>query len=277
MRHRYVDDEPNPYAAPCAYGCSQRDKHKPTNPDGTPQCPGDNCRGCLPRPAEHGTLCPTCWTRLNGDIVDTPDLLAHLRHIGRPNAGHQAGGDGRNTGDPAKRTIIPAAWLDEDEIANELTSWAHVIIETHPATLTGPQGLRWVNGGTAGGPYTGETWHVDPRPVGVHTPDPLITWLLPLLPWAVEQEWAAEMRRAVSNLIGTAKARWPITERGHHVIGIPCPRCDTVALWYSPPTLERPTMQVHCTNDECGRTFPEDEWDRLRSLITIAAERGLIA
>lgn len=241
-------------------GCVARHLHTGT-------CEGNGCPGCAPRAAEHGTLCPHHWQRLNGAVVDVPGLLAHLLDIGQPTAGRQAGGDGRSHGDPAERTILPASWLDADEISALLTSWASMVIEERPHTI-GPRAgvLTWTLGGWRGGD------RVDPQPVRTESPDDLVRWLLPLLPWVAEQEWAVEMLREMEAMVGTAKARWPMAERGRHVEGLPCPRCEHLTLWYEPPTTARPTMQVHCLEPDCGRIFGEDEWDRMRGLMRLAAQ-----
>ena len=232
-------------------------------------CEGNGCPGCRPREAETGCLCPHHFARLNGAVVDVPGLIAHLRDIGRPNAGRQAGGDGRGHGDPADRTVLPGPWLDADEIGGTLASWALLVIEERPRTV-GPRSgvLAWSPGGVRS--EGGETWAVEAHPRGTDDPDALVRWLLPLLPWVADQEWVAEMLREMEAMIGTAKARWPMGERGRHVQGLPCPRCEHLTLWYEPPTTARPMMQVQCLEPECGRTFGEDEWERMRGLVRLA-------
>ena len=239
-------------------GCVARHLH-------TGVCEGNGCPGCRPREAEHGRLCPHHWQRLNGAVVDVPGVIAHLLDVGRPNAGRQAGGDGRSHGDPAERTILPGAWLEADEISGTLTSWASLVIEERPHTVGPGSGvLVW----SLGGVREGEA--VDPQPIRTDAPSDLVRWLLPLLPWVAAQEWAVEMLREMEAMIGTAKARWPMGERGRHVEGLPCPRCEHLTLWYEPPTTARPLMQVQCLEPECGRTFGEDEWERMRGLVRLA-------
>jgi len=103
----------------------------------------------------------------------------------------------------------------------------------------------------------------------------LVKWLLPLLPWCSEQEWAGEMRRELSELIATTKARWPMEDtKTRAILGTPCPRCDQLALWYTPPSRFKAPFVVACGNPECGRVFSEDEWERLVGLLEIAEKRA---
>ena len=240
-------------------GCVARHLH-------TGVCEGNGCPGCRPREAEHGRLCPHHWQRLNGAMVDVPGVIAHLLDIGAPNAGRQWGGDGRSHGDPAERTVLPGPWLDADEIGALLTSWAHLVMDERPARGPAPGSLAWSHPARR----VGEPEDVDPRPVRAQDPDAVVRWFLPLLPWVADQEWVAEMLREMEAMIGTAKARWPMGERGRHVQGLPCPRCERLTLWYEPPTPARPLMQVQCLEPECGRTFGEDEWERMRGLVRLA-------
>lgn len=251
---------------PCARGCTTRGHHNPT-------CPGDDCPGCTPRPAEFGTLCAWDWVRFNGDIVDLPFLLAHLRDIGQPHAGQQGLDRPRSGGRPSDRTLIPAPWLDADEIAGVIANWCDEITTKHPARLTGPPPTRWATGGTYRDPDTGSPIYTPPRILETD-PEATARWLIPLLPWVAQQDWAATMREDLARIIGTTRARWPMAERGHAVEHIPCPRCDQLTLWYDPPTTVRRTMQVTCTNEDCGRIFTEDEWERLRALVTLDARKA---
>ena len=46
-------------------------------------CSSDDCRGCLPRPAETGILCRSCWERFEAALGKAVDLVTHLRSIER--------------------------------------------------------------------------------------------------------------------------------------------------------------------------------------------------
>lgn len=220
---------------PCAYGCTTTNQH-------TTDCPG-NCRGCLPRPAEHGTLCAWCWQRLNLDLESIPALLHHLREIAKPTAQAAPLNDGTSRhGDPAEATVLPAAWLEADELENNIAGWAHVTIDTHPNALRGPNAAPWHGN--------------------------VIAWLNIHLAWIATQDWCIEMRRELAAEPARLRARWPAPEdvERSRPVDVPCPRCNQLTLTYTPPTVARQPFVVACANPDCARIFNEDEWERFKSL-----------
>ena len=249
----------------CLSGCTQRGSHLTTCE--TKGAEIDPCTGCLPRAAEFGNLCPFCWQRLNSDVVDAPGLVRHLRDMAEPDAGRKPAGDGRSMGDPAWGSILSAAIGAADEIHANLASWALLILEEHP------------NGARMAGPDPRGAWLTRyGATVGVCKAEAtarLVKWLLPLLPWCSEQEWAGEMQRELSALIATTKARWPMEDtKTRAILGTPCPRCDHLGLMYTPPSWFKAPFVVACGNPECGRVFSEDEWERLVGLLEIAEKRA---
>lgn len=245
----------------CITGCMIRGQHETTCED------RDTCAGCLPRPAEFGHLCAWDWQRLNGDVVDCPGLVEHLREIGEPDAHAAPPSDTTSYRDPSEGSILPAAWLAADEVHANLASWALLILEEHP------------NGQGMAGPDEVGAWHTRyGSTVGVLTSratEALVKWLLPLLPWCAEQEWAGEMRQELATLVATTKARWPIADtRSRHIPGTSCPRCQHLTLWYTPPVGFGLPFVVACENPECGRVFEEDEWTRLVALLERAGRRA---
>lgn len=223
----------------CATGCRLTGQHQPA-------CDGQDCRGCLPRPAEHGTLCQWCWTRLTRAIADAPAVVAHLYLTAADSLDASASpltDDPPTRTDPAIDTVLPPAWLDADELTSIIESWAHVIIEEHPAQpMRGPQSSPW-NGDTC-------------------------TWMTPHLPWVAAQDWAFEMVRDLTGHLATSRHRWPSADDVEPVrpIDVPCPRCGLRSMIYTPPRYARMAFRVECTDPDCARVFSEDEWDRLRAL-----------
>ncbi|WP_125777180.1 hypothetical protein [Antribacter gilvus] len=223
---------------PCASGCRIRDEHKT-------DCPGDECRGCLPRPANRGTLCDTCYLHLTTDLGDVPALMEHLGEVARlamVASAKPLTTDPVHRGDAAAQTVLPAAYLAADELWSLVVSWAQVVLEEHPANLRGPNA---------------RPWHGD-----------VVAWMLPHVEWIARQEWAKEMKRELARDVRTLRARWPMPEDRENDRPVPdvrCPRCDVVALRYFPPAHYRQPFAVACT--ECGRLFSEDEWERLVSLL----------
>lgn len=251
----------------CIRGCGIRGQH-------LTDCAGDDCRGCLPRPAEHGLLCAWDWTRLNGDVVEAASLVRHLRDdVADPeSAGSSAPAtDGpRAYRDPSEGSVLSDAIGAADEVHATLAEVAAVILDAHPGRLTGPSEVgAWRTRQTlATDGVTGEQYVIPSRIVGVRDPiatDNLVAWMLPLLPWVAEQEWVVDVRADLATIVRTTHARWPLEadHRGRR-LPMPCPTCHTIALHLSPAIPARPTTIVTCTNPECARMFTEDEWDHLR-------------
>lgn len=245
----------------CQAGCTIRGVH-------TDGCPGDDCKGCAPRTANHGQLCAWCYRRLEDDITTIPDLVRHLRVIGAPHAQTAPPSDGRNYHDPAEGNILPAAWTAADELHAMLASWALLILEEHP------------NGRHMVGPDEAGAWHTRyGTTVGIahiRATTALVRWLIPILEWCAGQSWAAEMRKEVSAAVSTAAARWPtatMTEPDRPVT-MPCPRCELMSLRYSPPSVERAPFRVACTNPDCARIWTEDEWEWLVTMVTKGERMG---
>lgn len=278
---------------PCAAACVIRGHHT-TTCDGTCHgCHNNNghrthcdrtCHGCLPRPAEYGHLCPWCWQQLHADLIDAPALIDHLRDVAHPHASAKPLTDHHTRTDPAEGNLLSAAIDAADELHAHIASWAQLILEEHPAGLTGPTRDGWwiSHGRHDTDPETGEPYTSEPRTVGIkdttgRATQRLVTWLLPHLDWASRQDWAGTMRTELRDTTATTRARWPQAERPHrHVRGVPCSRCDHLTLNYSPPAAYRHPFTVTCTNPDCGRVFTEAEWDAHLAKYTLR-KRGHVA
>ena len=216
-----------------------------------------------PTTTTHGLLCDWCWQRINRDLADAPQLINHLRTIGQPGATTKPlTTDPAHHGDPAENDPYPQAWHAADELHGHLASWALLIAEER--NLTGPI-VRLTHGRHDTDQATGEQYTSDPQPAP-HLGDTgaLIAWMLSHLAWAAEQEWATELRTEIGSTMATLKARWPQAEtRTRPVADVPCPRCDTLTLTYSPPSWFKAPFVVACGNPKCGRIFTEDEWAEL--------------
>lgn len=112
---------------PCVRGCTTRGDHRTT-------CPDDECRGCLPRSAEFGTLCIGCHGRLTRSLYQAPRLVAYLRGVD-PQQGDEANVKGtREQPIPLNTAAVDAA----DELHAMLCAWVLLILEEHPDRLVGP-------------------------------------------------------------------------------------------------------------------------------------------
>lgn len=208
------------------------------------ECPGDECPGCLPHTAEHGVLCPRCWSRLVSGLADVPSMLRHLRETADQLTLAARVINGGGFGDAADRSVLHPAWIAADELESLVTSWARSVLDSYPTPLGG---------------WNQAPWHGDAA-----------AWLGPHLPHAAAQEFAPLMMQQITHDLATLHARWPTVddvERTRDIPGVRCPRCDQVSLQYAPPTWERMPFKVSCQNDDCGRVFSEDEWQRLVALI----------
>lgn len=223
----------------CASGCRITGQHQPG-------CDGDKCRGCLPRPADEGTLCRWCCGQLTRAVADIPATIANLRTIaqwGQDASSKPLSDDVHNAGDPALSIVLPAAWLDADELASFIDSWAHVVMDEHPnQPMRGPNASPW-NGD-------------------------VVAWITPHLPWIITQDWAFEMVRDLTGHMATMRHKWPSADDVEPVrtIDVPCPRCGLMSMIYTPPRYARQAFRVECTDPDCARVFSEDEWDRLKAL-----------
>lgn len=261
----------------CLTGCTIRNEHLTTCE--TRNTKTNPCRGCLPRQAEYGNLCPWCWQRLHADTIDAANLVKHLRFIAEPDAAAKPPSDGRSHGDPAEADLIPDAINAADEIHSTLAAYAQLVIEEHPHghVMRGPD-LRgvWITQATI---HTDEygTYIQKATAAGIRDTEAttrLVKWLLPLLPWCAEQDWAGVMRSELASTISTTMARWPTAEtRLVKVKDVLCPRCDRASLTYMPPAYFRQELVIACVNPECGRVFREDEYARLIGLLDDAERK----
>lgn len=98
----------------------------------------------------------------------------------------------------------------------------------------------------------------------------LVRWLMPLLPWCTEQEWAPVMRAELAALVATTSARWPTAQKAEpeRAVAMPCPKCGRRSLVYAPPSFERQPFKVSCSDPDCARIWTEDEWAWLVNMVT---------
>ena len=117
----------------CVTGCTLPGQH-------STDCPGDDCRGCLPAAAAHGSLaCPVCADRAAALLPELADLWADLAVPARLRPTHhprpRGGGNPEacpdcDTGAPCTRRhsegpapISPARVAARDRIRRTLDRW----------------------------------------------------------------------------------------------------------------------------------------------------------
>jgi len=216
---------------PCVRGCTIRGEHNPT-------CEGE-CRGCLPRPTAIGNLCQSCYNRVEYGLTELTVRVPWLEILGRNLAMNASAApqDGETfmRGDPSEGSVLHAAFLRADEIRSDLDNWVGDVRDKR-------------------------NLHGDPI-------DDPAKWLLPHLPWIADTDAAETFAGEVLRDVGQAMA-WPTpadVEPSKH-LDVPCPRCATIALVYTPPRWEGQPARVECTEPDCARVYTEDEWDEIKKL-----------
>jgi len=249
--HRYGVTTP---AAPCASGCTLRDRHTTPTPDKHP----DDCPGCQPRPTVPGlAVCWRCYYRLVDALTRAPDLVAHIRdHVTPGSAVRQEGTRGKRPAPPAPLNVTAVA--DADDLHALLASWAGVILTDHPDHLTGPSwsGTRLLPARRR--PNT--PVYLDPEPAGLtttgdwHATAAVTRWIYTHHEWALTQEWAGDLTTEVTTLVATLRGRYPVEERPTYT-GAPCPNCGRPSLIRYAPTCWQGPVTITCA--DCGTTVPE--------------------
>ncbi len=101
---------------PCARGCTRRDRH-------WSNCPREECRGCLPRPAENGWLCYPCHKRLDEMLRHAPEQCHLLEQTAGMAAAPAARGDADLIhGSGELKTPIRLACIDTVTLIGDLLS-----------------------------------------------------------------------------------------------------------------------------------------------------------
>ncbi len=79
-------------------------------------CADEACRGCVPRVATHGFLCPTCWRKVTDGLSRVGEMVVHLRSIEKP---AQAIGERVSTS-MERSILIPDTWVAADGLLEAL-------------------------------------------------------------------------------------------------------------------------------------------------------------
>ena len=276
---------------PCAGGCTSLGSHQPQCPCAGPghkPAHDDHCDGCQPRPAEFGVLCRGCHRRLTRALADVPDLVLHLRAHVAPSWQVSDGGSVSGTREapaPLSLDAVDAA----DELVAAVASWVVEVLEVHPEIprivvvdgrerrvverIVPPPRLddvRWSRSYTQVD-VDGRVYVQRPRPIGAQAEDnyahgdvvrDLCSWLRRHLGWIEEQAWSPALARELDDLVRTDLARWPFEPRGHRIEQVPCPSCENLTLWWSPPSAYLHESVVRCEREDCLHEIPEVSWPR---------------
>lgn len=96
--------------------CVVPGEHKPTC-NGVRS--GGECEGCLPRPAEKGFLCWSCWERVEHELNRWPEFAELISSIDRAVTPERI----EDSGKPGSRIPIPMTRIDVDECESYLRSF----------------------------------------------------------------------------------------------------------------------------------------------------------
>lgn len=185
-------------------------------------CENQECRGCVPRSATHGYLCPVCYRRVVDALGRLAWLIAHLRSIEKP---AQAIGERVDTS-MEKSILMPDPWIVADELMVSLG--ARVI----PSTASIDEAIALAH-----------------RAVDVDVDA-----------WVNTLEGATSAVILLKRM-GVALRRWPDSEAQYRQIPyLQCPNCSHPHLWRSAPERAGDELRVVCGTPECGYAIAWDVW-----------------
>ena len=249
----------------CASGCTVAGEHLAEcgGVDGE----GRPCRGCRPRPAAVGVLCPRCWGWLQSTVRTLPALVDHLFEVAAPSVSSPSGGSGAGRVVAGPRCLYPEALGVADDLVAVLASWCGQVAEALGVRAPRPPGLWVTDAWAAADPVTGEVWSSDAEVVGVRDPGAagvLVSWVSPLLEECAGLPWVADMLADLGPAASRASARWPVEEPDRRVTTVRCPGCGCLSLVVRPPRVAGAEEQVVCCLPACGRVLLPEEWARVR-------------
>ena len=269
----------------CVSGCTIRGEHL-ADCDGTALSRDGElveCRGCLPRPAEVGVLCPRCWGRLQSLVRTMPSLVDHLIEMAEPALSSPMGrADGGGTSArPGERSLYPAALAEVDELHSVLAAWCKEIAQENLIGSRLPvDSTRWTDGLIAVDPGT---WAAvlggaeEAEPIGLSRPDGtrlLVAWIDPHLQGVAGRAWAGDMIADMQRVTSHATSRFPVEEQERRITDVRCPSCGARSLVHMPPAVVRADVQVRCTLPECGLVMTEEDWGKARAWALRTAQAG---
>jgi hypothetical protein len=212
---------------------------------------GRECPGCLPRPAERGFLCSTCFEKLEATmsyadshtpVVEAVDLITHLRSI----ESAPTSDDGIRGGRPGSRVIMPESWQQADELYKAL---AHVAI-----SLADDWGLDEPE------------WDVTASVLDGFNPEAPIEAVWGVTAYLVDF-LASDLDRLVSKQHGAAAAvSWVAAfQRSDRAFArelkprkipmVRCRNCHKQSLEWVPPLKLRDPRVIRCRNEWCQTPY----------------------
>ena len=232
---------------------------EPERPGPPPRCGGGHCvRIGRDKPG----LCRTCTAISGQNLADLPALVAALQDADaatlRPGSDIRVAGRGDLPlpGGAARLSFLgpgaPDPWSfgarydpGAEPLVPTLRTWARVIAEQRSVHIQ------------------------DPDPLG------LCRLLATHHDWSTAQPWAGDYAAAVHRLWSTARTLTGQRDpRPEHVQGLFCPHCDLAAVYV---VHGRHGAERRCDPRAggCGRTLPDDEYQRWVGLSAHYAREGI--
>lgn len=207
------------------------------------------CSGCLPRKAEHGLLCWSCWEKTEAAMNMAVDMVTHLASVDRAQQIDGAGIRGAS----GWVLPVPATWRLADEM---------LILLGHPEP---------------GLPTDATVWEVEAIVERFFDAIDLDAWV------ATTSGAEAAVRFYVA--MQHAMKQHPMAEYEHKVRNVRCPKCKLRSLLWKPPLAFIPDdaagksgqVQVICTNPACGREMDQAAYDEIARIEESIARQARIA
>ena len=258
----------------CVSGCTIRGEH-------LAECDGTalgrdgelmECRGCLPRPAEVGVLCPWCWGRLQSLVRTMPSLVDHLLEMAEPALSSPMGrADGGGTSArPGERSLYPAAMAEVDELHAMLATWAGEVAAERPGaglppavsrlTVPDADGVREPLG-----------------PASAGSTRRLVGWLAQHLEWVASQPWAGDMLTDLASATHRATRAFPVEAAPRRSEDVRCPSCGSRSLVVEPPSVFGADVFVRCRVPACGLVMTEEDWEHTRERAVVVARSEMVS
>lgn len=202
---------------------------------------GGECAGCLPRPAETGILCRSCWERFNDALDISVDLITHCRSIER---GPQSI-DGRRT-QTVTQPSYPQSWQEADTLWKLLAGI--LVAHAQDKNLPTPKFPHWT-GLTIGFSFSAS---IDKVATAVkHAVYDIETNPEDIVARAGGAEAAIRFFRHIQ----TALARYPIEEAPVKIPYLRCRNCKKFTMRTRPPLEHEEPLMYLCENPGCGAEY----------------------
>ncbi|GAA5198596.1 hypothetical protein [Microbacterium jejuense] len=202
-------------------------------------CDNPNCRGCVPREAEHGKLCRTCYSKITDALSRVEELIVHFRSIDKT---AQAIGERVDTS-MTKSIVIPDAWLAADGLMEALGA------PPIPSTAS-----------------IDDTFELARQAVGEWADVDSI----------IATREGAKRAVVLVKRLQTALKRWPDAEVLYRPIPwFVCEQCRTRgSLWRRSPVEQGDDLLIECGTPDCGWSAEWFGWieTHKQALETFAAE-----